>query len=83
MQEIKINTPKFITYEETELGILVAVNLENQKVIKQFWKTKDKSQVKPKTVKGYAFIHDEEQDSLKIDFSEEKEFEIKNLQKFK
>ncbi len=83
MKGLQINTPKFIMYEETELGILVAINVENQKSIKQFWKAKDKSTVKPQTVKGHSFIHDEEQDSLKIDFSEEKEFEIKNLQKFK
>ncbi len=83
MQNIQINTPKFITFEEMELGTLVAINVEDQKTIKQFWKAKDKSTLKTKTVKGYSFVHDEEQDSLKIDFSEEKEFEIKNLQKFK
>lgn len=83
MQDIQIQTPNFITYEETELGILVAINSDNQKMIKKYWKTKDKSKVDTILVKGYPFIHDEEQDSLKIDFSEEKEFEIKNLNKFK
>ena len=83
MPDIQINTPKFITFEETELGTLVAINVENQKLIKKYWKTKDKSKVASHVVKGYSFIHDEEQDSLKIDFSEEKEFEIKNLAKFK
>lgn len=82
MQNIQINTPKFITFEEIELGILVAINVEDQKKMKQFWKAKDKSVLKIQTVKGYSFVHDEAQDSLKIDFSDEREFEIKNLKKF-
>ncbi len=82
MAKIEINTPKFITYEETELGVLVAINLDNQKLIKKYWKTKDKSKLDYQSVKGFLFIHDEEQDSLKIDFSEEKEFALKNLEKF-
>jgi len=82
METIHLQKTNYTTYEETELGILVAVNSENQKIIKKFWKTKDKSKVEHSEVKGFPFIHTDEQDSLKIDFTEEKLYTIENLKKF-
>ena len=72
----------FLIYENVELSILVAIRIVDQKIIKKYWKSKDKSIVESK-VSGFPFIQTEEQESLKIEFSTEQEYEIVNLTKFK
>ena len=72
----------FLIYENVELSILVAIRIVDQKKIKKYWKSKDKSIVESK-VSGFPFIQPEEQESLKIEFSKEQEYEIVNLTKFK
>lgn len=77
-----LGTEHFI-YENTALGLLVAIAKNDQKSIKQFWKkNKGKSAVENNVIKGYPLIQDDEQDSLKIDFTERKEYFIKDLVKF-
>lgn len=71
----------YLIYEEQALGILVAITKSDQKLIKKYWKTKDKSTVQTQ-VPGYPFIQSEEQDSLKIDFTELVQYQIENLKKF-
>ena len=51
--------------------------------MKAYWKlNKGKSELPADLIKGFPMIHDEEQDSLKIDFSEENTYEIRTLNKF-
>ena len=51
--------------------------------MKTYWKlNKGKSELPADLIKGFPMIHDEEQDSLKIDFTEEKSYEIRELNKF-
>lgn len=71
----------YFIYEETELGFLVAISKEDQSGIKKYWKSKDKSKVDSK-IKGFRFVQTDEQETLKIDFTEEVKFEIANLKKF-
>ena len=70
-----------LIYEEKELGILVAIEKEDQKLIKKYWKSKDKTGIASK-VDGFPLIQSEEQESLKIDFTEKVAYEIQNLEKF-
>ena len=83
---MKLNTnlgTEYLIYENAALGILVAIDKKEQKLIKQFWKkNKGKSMVENNTINGFPLIHSEEQDSLKIDFSEQKSYLIKDLVKF-
>jgi len=72
----------FLIYEESELSILVAIRKADQIKIKKYWKTKDKSKITDTTISGFPFIQTEEQETLKIDFTEEKQYEIVNLKKF-
>ncbi len=73
-----------IIYEEKTLGVLVAIKKENTAQIKRYWKqNKGKSEQPDDTIQGFSFVHDEEQESLRIDFENEMEFKIKNLEKFK
>ncbi len=72
-----------LVYEHEQLGILIAIEKANQSIIKKFWKKyKGKREVGKDTVKGFPFRFDEEQESLKIDFSAEGEFEVRLLRKF-
>lgn len=82
MAVIKKQDNEFLIYEETKLSILVAVSKSDQKKIKKYWKTKDKSTVADTTIAGFPFVQTDEQESLKIDFSQENQYEIVNLQKF-
>jgi hypothetical protein len=82
MGVIKKQQDEFLIYEELELGILVAIKKTDQSLIKRYWKTKDKSSLEATTVPGFPFIQTEEQESLKIDFSEIGEYEISQLKKF-
>lgn len=72
---------EFLIYEETVLLLLVAVRKEDQKKIKKYWKSKDKSKEED-MICGFPFVQTEEQDSLKIDFETEMNYEIVNLKKF-
>ena len=72
---------EFLIYKETELSVLVAVRKTDQSKIKKYWKSKDKAK-EEQLISGFPFIQTEEQDSLKIDFETEKEYEIVNLKKF-
>lgn len=79
---LKKQENEFLIYEESELSVLVAIRKEDQIKIKKYWKSKDKSKVDDTTIAGFPFIQTEEQESLKIDFSQEQEYEIVNLKKF-
>lgn len=73
---------EFLIYEESEIGILVAIRKTDQTILKKYWKTKGEKD-SAALISGYPLVHDEEQDSLKIDFSNEQEYTISNLIKFK
>ena len=68
-----------LTYEETELGILIALEKGELLKINEFRKN---SKGPVKTVSGFPFVHCEEQESLKIDFEQKNEYLIANLKKF-
>jgi hypothetical protein len=73
----------YFIYEHTEQGHLVAINTNDLKEMKKYWKlNKGKNPLPPDKIKGFPMIHDEEQDSLKIDFTKEFEYEIRVLNKF-
>jgi hypothetical protein len=70
-------------YENLSEGILVAISgEENSKIIDFQKKNKGKKKLPSTKVKGYRFVLDEEFDSLKIDFSVEVDFIIKDLKLF-
>ena len=72
-----------VIYENLSEGILVAVSSEeNCKIIDFQNKNKGKKKLPSTQVKGYRFVVDPEFDSLKIDFSEEVDFIIKDLKLF-
>ncbi|NOQ75726.1 MAG: hypothetical protein GQ574_27210 [Crocinitomix sp.] len=72
-----------LIYDNTALGFLIAIDKADQKIIKKFWKKyKGKSIVEADVIEGYRLVQDDEQDSLKIDFSERKEYLIRDLVKF-
>ncbi len=74
---------EYLIYENSALGCLIAIAKPDQKSIKKFWKKfKGKSDVPADAIKGYPLVQDDEQDSLKIDFSVEQEFLIRDLVKF-
>ena len=68
-----------LTYEETELGILIALEKSELLKINEFRKN---SKGPVKTVSGFPFVHCDEQESLKIDFEQKSEYLIANLKKF-
>lgn len=71
-------------YEHQTLECFVAIERDDCKEIKAYYKAnKGKKPLPSQKVKGYRFILDEEFASLKIDFSEEHQFEIKELSKVK
>lgn len=83
MQLIKNLGIEHLIYDNSAQGCLVAIDKSDQKIIKKFWKKyKGKSIIENDTIKGYPLVQDDEQDSLKIDFSEQKEYLIKDLAKF-
>ena len=72
-----------LVYEVEGQGILVAIEKAQSSAIKKYWKKyKGKSEQPDDTIQGFPFIHDEEQDSLKIDFTEEHSYTIRLLKKF-
>jgi len=82
MAVIKKQQDEFLIYEEIELGILVAIKKVDQSLIKWYWKAKDKSSVEVTTVSGFPFVQTDEQESLKIDFTEPSTYKISQLKKF-
>ncbi|TRX70452.1 hypothetical protein [Carboxylicivirga sp. M1479] len=67
-------------YENQSLECLVAIDREVCKQVKAYRKKyKGKTPQPSETVEGYKFVMDEEFDSLKIDFSQKFQFEIKDL----
>ena len=71
-------------YENGQLECLVAIDRQVCKEIKAYRKKyKGKEALPSQKVEGYKFVMDEEFDSLKIDFSQKFEFEIKDLSNVK
>lgn len=69
-----------VVYEHQTEGRLIAIEKTESKRIGAFFKANKGKKSKPNdTIKGYWFIMDEEYNSLKIDFSQEVEVEIKEL----
>ncbi|MDG1427487.1 MAG: hypothetical protein P8H56_11145 [Crocinitomicaceae bacterium] len=82
---MEINTKsedEFIIYEDVDQGILVALKKAEQLLVKKYWKSKGTGD-ESMTVNGFVLVHDEEQESLKIDFSSKHIFQISSLSKFK
>ena len=71
-------------YENTKLNGLVAIQREDVKTIKTFFKkNKGKKPLPNDTVPGFKFITDQEFETLKIDFDHPTKFDIKDLVKVK
>lgn len=80
--DLTLGTDYFI-YEHVRLECLVAVRTTDLKMIKNYWKlNKGKNPLPNDTVKGFPMIQDDEQDSLKIDFTKEFDYEIREMNKF-
>lgn len=74
---------EYIIYEHTKEGRLVAIEKKRSKEVSIFFKCYKSKKIKPADkILGYWFILDEEHNSLKIDFSEEVEVEIRELKIF-
>ena len=72
-----------LIYENSALGCLVAIDKADQKIIKKFWKkNKGKSVAEKDAIVGFPLVQDDEQNSLKIDFSEKQQYLIRDLVKF-
>ncbi|MFT5779171.1 MAG: hypothetical protein ACI837_002128 [Crocinitomicaceae bacterium] len=82
MEVLRKEEDEFLVYEESELAILVAIRKVDQLQIKNYWKKKEASTEPDKTISGFPFIHSDEQESLKIDFTQEGNYLIRNLKKF-
>ena len=71
-------------YENQSLQCFVAISRDDCKQIKSYYKTnKGKKPLPSQKIKGYKFVMDEEFESLKIDFSKDLQFEIRDLAKVK
>ncbi|MDC3252823.1 hypothetical protein OAU25_01080 [Crocinitomicaceae bacterium] len=70
-----------VIYEHQTLGKLVAIHKDDQALVKKFWKAKDKTKIYG-TVDGFPFVMTDEQETLKIDFSQTETYHISDLQKF-
>tara|TARA_B110000977_G_scaffold181308_1_gene241838 strand:+ start:286 stop:546 length:261 start_codon:yes stop_codon:yes gene_type:complete len=72
-----------VIYEHQKLAVLVAVSNENNSIVRDFFKKYKGKNLQPSdTVEVYKMIVDEEFGSLKIDFSKNFEFFIKDLKLF-
>lgn len=70
----------FEIYENQRLECMVAIERDDCKQIKAYRKKfKGKTPLPSQIIEGYKFIMDEEFESLKIDFSQKLQFEIKDL----
>ncbi|MCU4174809.1 hypothetical protein [Carboxylicivirga sp. N1Y90] len=71
-------------YENSALECFVAIQRDDCKEIKAFNKKNKGQKNKPsQKIKGFKFVMDEEFESLKIDFTTEHQFEIRDLAKVK
>ena len=67
-------------YENQSLECLVAILRDDCKKIKAYRKKNKGQKITPsELISGYKMVMDREFDSLKIDFSEEFKFEIRDL----
>lgn len=83
MPKLPFKNIEHIVYEHTKEGMLVAIEKENSKKISEYFKANKGAKKLPNDkINGYKFILDEEFNSLKIDFSEDFDFEIQYLKKF-
>ncbi len=83
MADIRQLGAQYFTYEFEEKGLLVALEKAELNTIKKFWKKyKGKSTIPDDAVMGFPFVYDDEQESLKIDFTEQRSYPIKGLKKF-
>lgn len=83
MPTLPFKNIEHIVYEHTKEGMLVAIENENSKKISEYFKANKGAKKLPNDkINGYKFILDDEFNSLKIDFSEEFDFEIQYLKKF-
>lgn len=71
-------------YEHQGQNCFVAIQRDDCKQIKAYYKTnKGKKPLPGQKINGYKFVVDEEFDSLKIDFTQKHQFEIRDLIKVK
>jgi|GEM_PF-1241841 len=83
MANIPFVNTEHVIYENLVKGMLVAIPSDENLKIRAFQKkNKGKKKLPSTKVKGYSFVLDEEFNSLKIDFSTELNFEIKDLKLF-
>lgn len=83
MANIPFATKEHVIYENLVKGMLVAISSEENTKIRDFKKKNKGKKKSPSTkVKGYSFVLDQEFNSLKIDFTAELTFEIKDLKLF-
>lgn len=83
MGMIKKIGEEYLIYEHKERACLIAIKKEDQQFIKKFWKkNKGKSVIGNDLINAYPLVNDKEQNSLKIDFSEQITCEIQHLAKF-
>ncbi len=84
MGVIRLIKSDYEMYENQRLECLVAIDREDCKLVKAYFKKYKGKQDQPKDkVAGFKFVMDEEFDSLKIDFTTKQEFEIRDLSKVK
>jgi len=80
---IKKTGGEHLIYEDSKNGCLIAIEKEAQKAIKNYWKrNKGKQDPSNEVIDAYLLIHDEEQNSLKINFENRIAVEIQYLKKF-
>jgi hypothetical protein len=80
MPTLPFQNVEHLVYEHQSAGKLVAVEKEESEKIKDFFKKYKGKKVQPaEKVKGFWFVLDEEHNSLKIDFSQVIQIEIKEL----
>ncbi len=83
MPTLPFQNVEHVVYEHQTEGRLVAIEKTESKRVGVFFKANKGKKAKPNDkIKGHWFIIDEEYNSLKIDFSQEVEVEIKELELF-
>jgi len=84
MGVIRLIKSDYQFYEHTSLECLVAIEGDDCKLIKDYFKKyKGKTEKPNDEVPGFKMIKDEEFESLKIDFEHPFKFKIKDLVKVK
>lgn len=83
MPTLPFHNIEHIIYEHVKEGKLFAIEKTESKKVGAYFKKHKGKKAKPNDkIKGHWFVLDEEYNSLKIDFSQEVELEIKNLEIF-